>query len=488
LSKFTKIVYLKVISSTVFVVEVFFISMGINFADFFPISIDRRPCLVLFILLLLCAYLPLTSGIIADTSMAVSTPHGVGAVLTFGMARGGSFSVNYTLTRADKPNIEVTPAEMSTTNLQYEVLIVTEAQRSAFYYGLTSDVNTTQIDTCMNPVTFRRQITGKGKFIHTIGNDEPDAEQYSVLLVQCRTDGNTGYLVNATIHTDMVNPKPYSTDTTHLPIDGIPHLAVDIGLIIVYFTMFAALLGQMWMLRQHVTYIHYCFVVTLIIQAVDIIVDYYYYIDASKTGVSSFAVGVISDIIDYTAETCILGTFLLLSMGWNTLQFRLSQKQLMRVLGGLGSFIVMGIGSSTCADPTGNLCQSIYLITHVVRALLLLAIIICLNFTITQLRSMLAHSPWDPSTPYYYARARQFQTFRIVFILYLIFPTGFLLVQDLMFTWKESWINFMLLELRNVLLFATAGTIFAPFQDAFLTRAFDGTFSNGPQGNRPHDD
>ena len=66
---------------------------------------------------------------------------------------------------------------------------------------------------------------------------------------------------------------------------------------------------------------------------------------------------------------------------------------------------------------------------YIINALILLAIIITLNFTITQLNAMLAASPWDPSTPYYYARTRQLQTFRVGFVCYLVLPTCFLLVR-----------------------------------------------------------
>jgi hypothetical protein len=175
-------------------------------------------------------------------------------------------------------------------------------------------------------------------------------------------------------------------------------------------------------------------------------------------------------------------------MGWSTLQFRLNERQQMRTLGSITAYWILGMGMSACEDPNSALCQSIYLVTYIMHALLLLAIIICLNFTITQLRAMLTHSPWDPSTPYYYGRVRQFQTFRVAFCIYLLLPTGFLLLNDLMFTWKESWILYLLNNLLYAFVFLNVGSAFSPFRDAFLTRAFDGTFSNGPQGNLPHED
>lgn len=39
------------------------------------------------------------------------------------------------------------------------------------------------------------------------------------------------------------------------------------------------------------------------------------------------------------------------------------------------------------------------MIAFVIKSLILLAIIIAMNFTVTQLRAMLNHSPWVPSIP-----------------------------------------------------------------------------------------
>jgi hypothetical protein len=68
-------------------------------------------------------------------------------------------------------------------------------------------------------------------------------------------------------------------------------------------------------------------------------------------------------------------------------------------------------------------------VSFIIKSLILLAIIIAMNFTVTQLRAMLQHSPWVPSTPIQYARSKQLQIFRFLFILYLLLPTAFLVIQ-----------------------------------------------------------
>jgi hypothetical protein len=445
----------------------------------------------LFCILLLCINCIQVVGIKADRSLSTSIPRGIAVALTFGMVQGAKITIDYDV-KYDHSDVIVPHSLMIEKNLQMQLLVVNEIQRTTFYNGIgTSQPNTTAINACISPVMFRKELHTKGSFTHIIGSNEPDAEQYTILIMQCRTSYD-GTIVNATVHASMENPLAYSTEMSHLPVNEMPHLVVSQGLMIANSSLVIALIGQMWSNRELLSGIHYMFLCTLILQIIDLIVDYYYYMDAASTGVSDVWFNAASNIIDYFAESFLLLTFLLLCMGWSTLRFRLSNKQMMRVLGGVGIFFVFGLGSSFCFDTESSVCQGVYLITHVIRALILLAVIICLNFTITQLRSMLAQGPWDPSTPYYYARARQFSTFRVVFVLYLLLPTGFLLVQDIMYTWKQSWVNFMLLELRNIFLFLVTGTAFAPFQDAFLTRAFDGTFSNGPgqppEVERPHED
>ena len=102
----------------------------------------------------------------------------------------------------------------------------------------------------------------------------------------------------------------------------------------------------------------------------------------------------------------------------------------------------------------------------------MLGIIICLNFTITQLRAMLAHTQWDPSSAYCYARTKQFQTFRIGFVLYLLLPTAILLVQDILYTWEQDWLGTALPDILQVLMYLLVGSTFAPLKDHFINRAF----------------
>lgn len=120
-------------------------------------------------------------------------------------------------------------------------------------------------------------------------------------------------------------------------------------------------------------------------------------------------------------------------------------------------------------------CQALSLVSFVIRSLVLLAIIIAMNFTVTQLRAMLTHTPWVPSTPLQYARCKQFQMFRVVFIIYLLVPTAFLLVEVTTYSWREQWLVTLLNEATDLLFFFHLGVTFSPMYEPLLTRAFDGS-------------
>jgi hypothetical protein len=73
--------------------------------------------------------------------------------------------------------------------------------------------------------------------------------------------------------------------------------------------------------------------------------------------------------------------------------------------------------------------------------------------------------------------------FRNVFILYLLLPTSFLLVQQNFFTWREDWLIFLLYDpdtgtgVLMLYMFLHVGATFSPLQEPFLIRAFDNTFA-----------
>ena len=90
-----------------------------------------------------------------------------------------------------------------------------------------------------------------------------------------------------------------------------------------------------------------------------------------------------------------------------------------------------------------------------------------------------------PSTPIQYARCKQFQIFRLLFILYLLLPTAFLIVQVTMYSWEDDWVMTVLNDFLTILIIFHIGVTFSPLHEPLLVRAFDGTGQARPANARP---
>ncbi len=145
----------------------------------------------------------------------------------------------------------------------------------------------------------------------------------------------------------------------------------------------------------------------------------------------------------------------------------------------LSVYLIFGLSAAACSNKydDADSCGTLYLITYVVRTLLFLGIIVGMNFTVTHLRARLVQSPWTPSAPLLYLRAKQYSQFRIAFIIFLLGPTAILLVQAAFYSWKQSWIPFELTELLVLLMFFHVGVNFSPVHESKVVRAFDGTYN-----------
>jgi hypothetical protein len=140
-------------------------------------------------------------------------------------------------------------------------------------------------------------------------------------------------------------------------------------------------------------------------------------------------------VMDHINSTLFLSSLLLISFGWNISRNFLSDKELRFASLTLGFYLLIGLLSSTCTDNTqSSICESLAILTYVIKTLLLLGIVIFLNFTITQLRTVILQSPWMNNILLQYVRFKQYSNFRLGFLLYLLLPTVVMLFQVSFYT------------------------------------------------------
>ena len=282
----------------------------------------------------------------------------------------------------------------------------------------------------------------------------------------------------------MYNIQPTGAGKSYLSIDNVPKVRILQGELIVYVLFVIVVIGQILLSMKpwYVLKLHVLFAVTILFGLALTAATYGQQANLNNTGIDSPSVNTAVSVIDHFNTTTDLVCFLLLSMGWCTTRIALSSREIKVISGVIALYFIIGMALAVCSDPVSQTCQSLNLVTYILRNLILLGIIIAMNFTVTQLRAGLIHSPWIPSTPVQYARVKQFQVFRIVFILYLLLPTAFLLVQSSFFSWKEAWIIFLLNDVLTLYMYFHIGATFAPLQEPFLIRGFDNTFTQQVRG------
>ena len=436
----------------------------------------------MLLLLLVFALAFSADGKIREITCQVAGLVGMAPVVQFGLAQRGTVSFDYSIMLN---NEDVTLEQMNNYNLYFVAAVINEEMRSAYFdkllEGQVFNLGDIEAETmCNSPTVARWQLHGTGNFTHTIVGRDARAERYTALLLQCRTGlaaSSSDYpTLDVSFGVTMTNARPGGNGVSHLGVEDAMMVRSLEGECIVYMMMLGGLLCQMWYHKGHNLNLQYMFLGCCLISVITAFIRYGRWYEMNFTGGYNVHLVLASRIFESIQEVAFLTTILMLALGWSTIHFQLSDTQVKATLSGMALFLIMSLAWASCLSEDSRVCQSLYLVYYILHALIMLGIIICLNFTITQLRAMLSHSAWDPSTPYCYARTKQFQTFRIAFVLYLLLPTAIALVQEIMYTWEQDWLGTVLPDLLQICLFLNVGSTFAPLKDVFMNRAFSQQF------------
>lgn len=165
-----------------------------------------------------------------------STPFAKTILQDFGLAIGGQITVDYSLS-PQNPQLPY--------DLYVVIAVVTQNQLEGFYNEVidkTVTSTSTVATLCMQPSMARIVASNQGSFNMTISEDY-DAEQYSVILMQCRSSSSENP-VDVTVEVNMKNPSPTGSSFTHLSIEDVNLLRLFGGEGILYMLLILAVLGQ----------------------------------------------------------------------------------------------------------------------------------------------------------------------------------------------------------------------------------------------------
>jgi hypothetical protein len=165
-----------------------------------------------------------------------SSPFAKAVVKKFGMAIGGQISIEYSV-YPQNPSVESDGYVL--------ILVTTETEREGFYsdIGESTVTNPNSVaNLCMQPSMARIFASNSGSFNMTIA-DNFESEQYSILLLQCRSGSATNPLqISVTIN--MKNPHPTDSSFTHLAIEDVNLLRIFGGEGILYMLFLLLIAGQ----------------------------------------------------------------------------------------------------------------------------------------------------------------------------------------------------------------------------------------------------
>jgi len=424
--------------------------------------------MMLLILILILSYITISNSIVVKYDNTINTYESNTLVKSFGMASGGIITIN--------SNIKSNNNTITLLNDYYIlILIVTQSQMIGWYsYNNNNNNNNGLYNLCNSPsqVRYTPNINSINNYTYIIN----DNDLYNILLLQCY-NGNINNTLSISITASLVNIIPYNNNVyTQLPIEEVMIPRVVLFEIIIYIILCISLIFQLYINKRYVKQIHILYIICILFIIIQLIIRYIQIHEIETLGYTKMNMLILYNIFEHISNVISLITLLVISFGLNYGHNVLIREKKIGAIAILCYFIV-GFGGAFCAKTT-NQCKSIWLVTYVMRSIVILGIIVAMNYSVAQLRAIIINSTWAPSTPWHYHKLQQYQIFRLVFLLYLILPTIFLTIQSTLFTWKDNWIVFLMTELLTLFMCIHIGINFAPDRDDFFNRAFDGTFNN----------
>ena len=389
----------------------------------------------------------------------------------FGVAKGGSLQFDYKIQAKNE-------------QLSYKsfilIITVTEAARVGWYSNLMTvsgeNANYYQAigDICHQPSEGRNVLYGVGTYQYKV----KQTDRYSVIIVQC-FESYEDNPITVSLNGFLRNPSTTGEDDgSMLPIQDIPYINMTLGLTLLYIILIVSLAGQLLLADSTSRRpIHYLFLLTLALGVAANASYYGFLMHVDVTGFTHDGYIIAAQIFEHLFSAAFITSLLLLSLGWTVTRNFLSDKEKQFAAVTVISYIIIGIASATCLGGTDSTssCKALGVLMYVLRSIILLGVVVGMNFSITQLRTIIMHLPWVHGILMQYARVKQYSTFRIAFLLYLLLPTMILLMQVSLLSWESYWITDLLIELLDVGLILCVGITFAPISEQFLSRAFDGS-------------
>jgi hypothetical protein len=195
------------------------------------------------ILLILSLHVQLIFAAVNVVTITSSGTFGQYVQKQFGLANGGMFEIYYDVSQKQVDNPY---------NSYVLILVVSEQQRADYYDNLNSndDSVSENINTlCTLPSMSRKVIQTlpeTGTYVYTVSNNNGGSDLYTVLILQCRSSGNSND-IRAYVKVTSKNPDPSGNGYNQLPVEDVMLVRLYLGEIFIYTLMLMGIAGQIYL-------------------------------------------------------------------------------------------------------------------------------------------------------------------------------------------------------------------------------------------------
>mmetsp|Transcript_18372 Transcript_18372/g.30640 ORF Transcript_18372/g.30640 Transcript_18372/m.30640 type:complete len:433 (-) Transcript_18372:1092-2390(-) len=393
----------------------------------------------------------------------------------FGLAEGGLIDVKYNI--SSQNGID----DPSTSFLLF--LVVLQDQYETWYSGRINRVNYKSDSyyeevqkLCVMPSMFHKRLyASEGSFQYNVEG----SDLYDVIIIQCFPQ-HEPLVADLTVH--LSNPTSEGCCAGHLPIESVMSINIALAETVLYCIMLISYVGVLFFAeKEAILPMHYLLVVTVSISAASSLMDFIGNTVQNNHGHRSVEFSAMIYLFHFFETLSFKFTVLILGMGWSFVRQNIAMYEKGFIGGLFILFVGIGLGQVPCVgedvDNMSPACQGLDLVQYVLAGLMLLSTIIALNYSVSQLRAIISNLNWNPSMPVLYARLKQYNQFRNLFLVLLVVPTVMYMVEITVLTWRQKWVGDLGQALVKMVFIFYTGAIFLPLENTLLNRSFNGSLN-----------
>ena len=400
-------------------------------------------------------------------------------------AQGYIDTYNYDITTAFADALEVDFGMVRDAEIKIETFI-SDPSNSTYFLFLVLDRNSylgwyeylsdgvvsgeTVEQYCSRPSTFRLHAVRSAEYTIAV----PETDRYSVLLVQCYDVALT-QPVSVGVTLTMSNPAPRGDGVSYTTIELLPMLPIlqiEIGMLVVCIVGLVTALAA----RPHLCKgIHGLFLVVLSLALIVAILESHGDARVNDTGHRKHSLDAEVSLMQAFQVTAFYACSLLLSFGYSVYRPRLPPSEAKYIFGIMVLFFAFALAKSSCNWNESDFCRTVDIYLFLLRGIVIISTLLGANYTVSRLRNNIHSSPWSPTLPMQYYWLDKYTAWRNLYILYIILPTGFAIVETTMLSWKSRWMVVSMDDFLVLFVYMGYGVLFQPFDSSEVLRGFDGS-------------